>query len=209
MSNRFKNRPLSFSQLNSWEHDKEQWYDNYVLGNRGPTNHNMRAGNIIGDSIGTPNSYVPALQPPGIKEFKLDARLGDIWLVGYADHFCPTTLELHENKTSTNPKRWTQGQADKHKQLTMYSLMLFLKHNIPPEEVTIYLNFIPLVERADYRICLPDPPTYRQFPTRRTSEQIAEYAEEIEQTVAEMEAYIEKFSTVETPDQNATIAVPN
>lgn len=204
MTERFKSRPLSYSQLASFEYDKDQWYDSYVLGKRGPTNHNMRAGNVIGDSIGTPKSYVPDLQPPGVKEFKLDANLGDIWLVGYVDHFCPVTRELHENKTSTNARRWTQGQADKHGQLTMYALMLFLKHNIPPEEVTMYLNFIPLVQRADYRICLPEPPIYRQFKTSRTSEQIAEYADYIEETVRLMHSY-----ALEKQTADATISVPN
>lgn len=150
----------------------------------------METGSIIGDSIGTKHSLVPDLNPPGIKEFKLEANLGDIWLIGYADHFCPDTLELNENKTSTNTKKWTKGSVDRHGQLTLYALLLFLKHDIKPEDITMYLNYIEVIEGPDMRYYLPNPPRVKRIQTTRTAEDVEKYVNYIHDTVQEMEEYV-------------------
>jgi hypothetical protein len=157
----------------------------------------MEIGNIVGDSIGTPHSLVPDLVPPGIKEYPLRASLGDIHIVGFADHFCPDTLELNENKTAVNPKKWTKGTVDRHGQLTMYALMLFLKHDIKPEDLTIYLNYIRVIEGADMRYYLPDPVELKRFQTKRTGADLLAYSVYILQTVENMETYIKERAKVE------------
>lgn len=200
---RFIKRPLSYSQLSSWEWDKEEWYQQYIRNKPRGKNSAMNAGNIIGDSIGTPHSLVPNLTPPGTKEFALNANLNGIYIVGYADHFCPVLRELHENKTSTNRKRWTQGTADKHKQFDMYCLMLALKHDIAPEDVTLYLNYIPVIEGQDMKYYLPNPAEYSQFRTYRTTEQITAFAKFIENTVADMHRY-----TIEREAQDGIMKTP-
>lgn len=187
---RFITRPLSYSQLSAWEWDKEEWYQTYIKNKPRGKSAAMETGNIIGDSIGTDTSLVPDLQPPGIKEYPLRARLGDIYMVGYCDHWCADSLELNENKTAVNPKKWTQSSVDKHGQLTMYALLLFLKHDILPEDVKMYLNYIRVIEGQDMRYYLPNPVEYTRFPTKRTGEQVAEYALYIENTVASMNEYI-------------------
>jgi hypothetical protein len=203
MYDRFIKRPLSYSQLSSWDYSKEEWYKRYVLNYPYTTNSAMQCGNIIGDSIGTDKSLVPNLNPPGIKEFRLTAHLGDIYMVGYADHYCPETKVLHENKTSTNRKKWTQGAVDKHKQLDMYCLMLTLTHDTAPEDVEIWLNYIPVIEAQDLRYYLPNPAEHYSFRTYRTSEQILNFAKDIEQTVEDMHRYIlerqAKGAIVESP----------
>lgn len=190
MSNRFIKRPLSYSQLSSWEWNKEDWYQSYIKNKPRGKSAAMEIGNVIGDSIGTPQSLVPDLNPPGIKEYALRATLGDIHLVGYCDHFCPDTLELNENKTAVNPKKWTKSSVNKHGQLTMYALMLFLKHDIAPEDLTIYLNYIRVIEGADMRYYLPDPVECKRFKTTRTTQDIIDYVEYIERTVADMNEYV-------------------
>lgn len=187
---RFITRPLSYSQLSAWEWDKEEWYQTYIKNKPRGKSAAMETGNIIGDSIGTDTSLVPDLQPPGIKEYPLRARLGEIYMVGYCDHWCADSLELNENKTAVNPKKWTQSSVDKHGQLTMYALLLFLKHDILPEDVKMYLNYIRVIEGQDMRYYLPNPVEYKRFPTKRTGEQVAEYARYIENTVASMNEYI-------------------
>jgi len=94
-TDRFKERPASFSFFSSWEYNKNEWYDNYILGNKKESNAAMEFGTLVGDSIGTPNSMVPTLVPPGVKEYEMRANIGEIYLVGYADHFDPATLTLH------------------------------------------------------------------------------------------------------------------
>lgn len=196
---RFIKRPLSYSQLSSWEWNKEDWYQTYIKNKPRGKSAAMETGNIIGDSIGTPSSLVPDLNPPGVKEYPLRASLGDIHLVGYCDHMCMDTLELNENKTAVNPKKWTKSSVDKHGQLTMYALMLFLKHDIAPEDLTIYLNYIRVIEGPDMRYYLPNPVEFKRFPTKRTGEQIAAYADYIIKTVDNMETYIRERDKVEEP----------
>ncbi len=186
---RFLKRPLSYSQLGAWEYDKKEWYDRYVLGKKSGTNAAMRAGTIIGDSIGTDKSLVPALTPPGMKEYELRASLGDIHMVGYCDHYCPDTRVLHENKTSTNRKKWNQKSVDTHKQLDMYALMLFLQHDVRPEDITMYLNYIPVIEGQDMQYYLPNPVEFYQYPTQRTENHIVSLVGEIERTVEDMYGY--------------------
>lgn len=203
MLDRFIKRPLSYSQLSTWEYSKEEWYRRYIIGQPFKSNGAMNAGTLIGDSIGTDKSLIPALQPPGIKEFRLEARIDDIYIIGYADHYCPETKVLHENKTSTNRKKWTQGAVDRHKQIDMYCLMLALTHDTKPEDVEIYLNYIPVIEGQDMKYYLPDPVEYRQFRTYRTTEQVMAFADEIQKTVEDMHRYIverqRKSAIVEEP----------
>lgn len=201
MHDRFIKRPLSYSQLSCWEWSKEDWYQNYILNKPRGKSSAMEVGNIIGDSIGTPQSLVPELNPAGVKEYPLNAQLNDIYLVGYADHFCPDTLELNENKTAVNPKKWTQGTVNRHGQLTMYALCLFLKHDIKPEDLTIYLNYIRVIEGADMRYYLPKPAELKRFQTKRTGEDILAYSIYILQTVDNMQKYIEERDTIKAPEK--------
>lgn len=203
---RFILRPLSYSQLSAWEYDKNEWYERYVLGKKSSHNSAMRAGTIIGDSIGTDKSLVPLLTPPGVKEYELRASLGDIHMVGYCDHYCVDTMVLHENKTSTNRKKWNQKSVDEHKQLDMYALMLFLTHDVHPDDLAIYLNYIPVIEGADMRYYLPNPVEFYQYPTRRTEKHIVTMTEYIEQTVENMWQYTAERESESTPEALRTLS---
>lgn len=186
--NRFKKRPLSYSQLSSFEWDAEEWYNNYILGKREPASPAMLFGTTVGDSIGTPDTLVPSLIPPGVKEYEMSAVIDGVPIVGYADHFCTDTLFLSENKTSDNPKRWNQKKVDDHGQLTMYALMLFLRDKIKPEDIQMQLNFIPvLYSGVSYR--MPEPPTYQAFKTKRTTLDIVKYGQYIRDMIIEMERF--------------------
>jgi len=191
MKNRFVNRALSHSQLSSWEYSREDWFDNYVLGKRTPPTPEMLAGNRIGDSIGTDKSEVPDLVPPGVKEYELHVKYEGIPLIGYCDHFCPNMLVLYENKTSPNKKRWNQRKVDDHHQLTMYALMLNLRDGIEPEDIEMWLNFIPVeLVGVTYK-----PTTWRAFETRRTKQHLEAYKQYIMKTVEAMDEYIRVRST--------------
>ena len=120
-------------------------------------------------------------------------------LVGYADHFCPDMLELHENKTSPNKKRWTPKKVNEHKQLTMYAMLLNIQLGIEPEDITMYLNFIPTsIVGINYQPL----PNWRQFETRRTKEDVEAYKVYIIDTLKAMNDYIEKRA-ISTPTRSA------
>ncbi len=205
---RFVARPLSHSQLESWRYNKDEWYNSYILGKRTPPNALMLYGSRIGDAIGTPESPIPDLNPPGTKEFKLSARLGDIYIVGYADHMCPKTLVLNENKSTDKPHKWNQKTVDKHPQMTMYALMLFLTHDIAPEDVTMYLNdirtehfwvpkkgfehipeYLHNEHTAEVAVRLKRPIEWYPWETKRTGADLLKYTKYIEKTVEDMHSY--------------------
>lgn len=188
--NRFVKRALSYSQLSSWEFSRDEWYKNYILNIRGPANAAMLFGNYIGDRIGTPENLVTGLEPVGVKEYELKAKMGDISLIGFCDHYDPETKTLNENKTSSTKDRWTQKKVDEHGQLTMYCLMLYLQYQVKPEDVTIYLNFIPVIEQGDFTIALPDPVRFTTFETKRTTRDILMYGAYIQNTVKLMDEFI-------------------
>lgn len=189
-TDRFKTRPASYSFFNSWEWNKDEWYDNYILGKRKEANDAMLFGSLIGDAIGTLDNPIPGLDPAGVKEYEFKASLGDVHLVGYADHYCPIHKILNENKTSDNTTRWTQKTVDDHTQIDMYLLMLWLSKKVKPQEVTVFLNFIPVrIVGVGYKLL--EPPIFTTFKTKRTMRQILEYGAYIQKTVALMEAYVE------------------
>jgi hypothetical protein len=150
----------------------------------------MDFGNKVGDTLGLPHSMVPQLREvPGVKEYKMEAVLGKIQLVGYADHYCPEKKILNENKTSQNKKRWNKKTVDEHTQLDMYALLLFLSEKTKPEDITMHLNYIPVIENQDFSLSLTDPVECYTFTTVRTSLDIVKYANYIQNTHKEMLEY--------------------
>lgn len=186
---RFLKRPLSYSQLSSWEWSKEGWYQSYIKGERTSPNSIMLAGSRIGDAIGTESCPI-GLNPPGVKEYGITTVIEDIPLVGYFDHYCNKTRVLHENKCSDNKSRWTQGKVDKHSQIDMYLLLLREAEGVDPESVSCQLNFV-LLKPVGVGYTLHEPPVVRSFKTSRTNEQIDAYLASVKETVKAMQAYIE------------------
>lgn len=191
MTSRFLTRPLSFSQLNSWKYSKDDWYRSYILNERDSTNEEMKFGNLIGDAIGTPDSPIPDLTPPGIKEYPLYGEIDGIKLIGYADHLCDKTWTLHENKTSYKASRWTQSKVDTHPQLTMYAYLINQSHGVPPEDLCIFLNFIQ-ARHVGLGYQLHNPPRWKQFKTTRTMADLATYRDYVLVTVEAMQRYIDQ-----------------
>lgn len=119
----------------------------------------------------------------------MKAQWNDITLIGYADHYCPDTLTLHENKTSYTKGRWTQGKVDKHDQLTMYALLLQLQDGVEPEDITMYLNFIE-TRMVGVKYDVHQPPRWKQFETKRTKQDVTNYQQRILDTIEMMDEYI-------------------
>ena len=184
------NRPFSWSQLSSWEYDKEQWYRKYVLRQQDPETPEMRFGKefakSVEDGVDSIPGFIAALQRK--KEHKFLVRFGKLRLVGFADAFCDETfLALDEIKTGK--KAWTQKRVDSHGQFDMYLLMNWITNKIMPEQVRCRLWWIPTEERGDFTICFKAPVRVHSFETRRTMMQIVAFGSRINQAVKDMEAY--------------------
>lgn len=189
-------RDVSWSQINSWRYNKLQWANSYLFNTPFEPNALMIFGNVVGDTLGTEQSMVPDLEPhlKGEKEYKLHVKMNDRYLVGYCDHYDPMRKLLNENKTSVNPNRWDQQAVDDHGQLTMYSLMLYLQNKTLPEDLEIWLNFIPVAQKRYGVMHIPDPSIFHRFQTKRTLAQCLQFGGFIEATLKEMEIFANNIS---------------
>lgn len=187
---RFRKRPLSYSQLASWEWNKEEWYKRYILNEPFSPTPETDAGNRIGDMIGGENCPL-GLAGEGIKEYQLSGEVDGIPLTGFIDIWNDTESRLHENKTSYNKSRWSQRKADEHGQLTMYALMLS-DEGVLPSNIQMFLNFIPLrLVGVSYELF--EPVKWRQYETRRTQGDVEAYKMYIVDTVRDMHEYVENY----------------
>lgn len=191
-------RPISPSQLGSWEYDKDgQWFPSYILNQRSPASAAMLFGSKVGKSIEKDEvPMVPQIVRYPKMEYELRANLGKLRLIGYADSYYPEKKLLREYKTSQNDKRWTQATVDTHGQLIMYALLLFLQDKVKPEDLTIHLDYIPVYEGNDLHIHLPEIPLVYPFKRKQiTAADILRYSAYIQETRAKMEIYAkEKLS---------------
>lgn len=182
---------LSWSSVSAWEWDREEWYDQYVLGNRIVPNATMLAGIKIGQKLCTHPKFLPVVPRPSIYEHTLKVMLGKIQLTGHMDGWTAEELILDEYKTSTNPKRWTQKKVDNHGQLTFYCLLLWLNDGIKPEDIRIRLSAI-LTEEKGEKVVLSKDKIVKTFETKRTMVDLVKFMSYLEKVYNEMNEYVQK-----------------
>lgn len=190
--NKFKARPLSWSSISSFQWSKEEWYDNYINGNRQPANREMIFGSNIGKKLETDPTYLPQIPRHSKMEHLFSVKFGHIPLTGYADSFCDQThTKILEFKTGK--KAWDQKRVDGHHQLTMYALMNYITNKIDPKHVDIQLIWMPTKENGDFTITFVDDIENHimVFKTKRTMNDILRFGMEINKTYNEMIKYIE------------------
>ena len=203
---KFKQRPLSYSSLNSWEWDKahgtDRWAKHYLedINDDCPE---LRFGKAFAESIENGTCQVKELM--GLlqkkKEHEFRCMFGDIELIGYGDAFCDTTFRILD-EVKTGAQEWTQKRADDHKQLDMYGLQNFIINKVRPEEVTFTLYWVP-TERTeisngdfggfDYSIGFKYPIEVKQFKTKRTTKDIMNFGAYIKRTYSDMLAFSEAY----------------
>lgn len=185
----WRRRPYSWSQHQSFrDYDKEEWYSKYILGNPTPSNKRMLFGSAVGKRIETDPTYIPQL-PRGVMEYGIEVMMDDIRLVGYMDAYEPVSKTIHEYKTSA-PTGWDQKKVDDHGQLTIYALLLMLKENTRPEDLTINLHHMHTEESGDFSIKFASPFTLNSYSTQRTTKDVLLMGAEIIKLRKEMEEYI-------------------
>ena len=179
---------LSWSSYNSFvNYDKEDWYKQYVLGEKLPPNPAMLAGQIIGERLATDRTYLPEVPRPTWYEVELKAKLGNINLVGHLDGL--SKGRLLEYKTSSSSVRWTKASVAKHGQITFYCLLLWLTKRISPESLKIDLVYIPVSMDLDFEVKRNNEPI-QIIPTKRSMSDILRFGAELSKVYKEMQDYI-------------------
>lgn len=188
---KFKNRDLSWSSISSFEYDKENWYNKYILGKEQDENEEMKFGKKFAKSIEDGTCEVKELleKLQNKKEHKFKVVFNNIPMVGYTDAFCDKTFtKLDEVKTSKT--MWTQNKVDTHGQLDMYCLMNYITNKIIPNDVDITLYCLKTVQNGDFSIELAKPIDMQIFKTKRTMMDIIKFGQRINNTYKEMLEYI-------------------
>lgn len=187
-------RPISWSNLSSWEWDKKEWAKNYLEGIKNPTNAEMEFGSAIGKRLEIDPKFLPMVPRHNKMEHPFNVSLAGIKLTGFADSFCDiTNKKLIENKTGV--KEWNKKRVDDHGQLTMYCLMNYITNKVKPEDVEIQLVWLPTkkTETGDFnvKICFVDDieNNIQIFKTKRTMADILKFASYIQKTFKKMQKF--------------------
>ncbi len=187
--NKWLNRDYSWSQHSSFrDYNKEDWYKKYILGEETPSNKRMEFGSTTGKRIEKDKDFLPQIPRGGVMEYKVRAKMGDFYVIGYLDQFFKETPGIDEYKTSS-PTGWDQKKVDKHDQFTFYTLLLALKNNIKPESLLMRLYHLHTEEKGDFSIGFASPFAMDVYETKRTMKQISDFSKEIVQIRKEMLEY--------------------
>lgn len=189
-----RNRPVSWSFISSFEWSPEQWYESYVLGIR-QTSRQMEFGSYVDKRLQDDPDFLPEVVRYANLQHKMNANLGKIPLVGLTDAYrsnlnlgVKTVPAIRDYKTGV--KEWTQKRADETGQLTMYCLLLWLTEKVRPEDVELYIDWLPTKEMGDFTIGFRDrKPKPVTFQTKRTMKQVLEFCQRIQKTLIAAEEY--------------------
>ncbi len=187
-----KKRALSWSSISSFEYNKEQWFDSYILGKR-QSSPEMTFGKMVGDKLAKDPTYLPQVPRLNTFEHKFEVMFNKIPLIGYADSFCTiTNKKMKEYKTGVKP--WTKKRADEHAQIDMYLLMHYITKKIKPEDVDCELIWLPTKkeETGDFKVTISfvEPLIIQTFKTKRTMNDILIFGQRIKDRYKEMQEYV-------------------
>ncbi len=183
-----KKRPLSWSAISSFEWDNEQWYRNYLLGQKDPPTKELMFGSYVDKKIQSDPTFLPKLTRYSNLQFGMSVVFNRIPLIGYADAWESELPAMRDYKTGKKP--WDQKRADETGQLTMYALMTFIQEKIKPEDIRFFIDWMPTQENGDFSISFVKDMKIQTFETRRTMNDILAFGSRINQTVKDMHTYI-------------------
>ncbi len=195
------NRPLSWSAISSFEWNKDQWWKKYVGKEVPEITPELAFGSMIDTRIQDDPKFLPRLVRYSILQHEMRTSIGKLPLIGIADTFqpCPhcfagvskkkhtcEMMALRDFKTGR--KAWDQKRADDTGQLTMYSFMLWQIEKIRPEDLELFIDWLP-THYVDGKIAFIQEGDIRTFKTKRTMQQVLEFGQRIIDTHAEMLDY--------------------
>lgn len=179
-------RPLSWSAISSFEYNPKQWYDRYVLKQPTIISPELEFGSYVDKRIQDDTAFLPEIIRYPVEQFEMRTVFNKVPLVGYADAYHPDIPALRDYKTGR--KAWDQKRADETGQLTMYSFMLYLIHNINPKDLELYIDWMP-THYADKKIEFIQEGDIRTFKTKRSMSDVLTFGKRIQETLKEMEVY--------------------
>lgn len=192
---KFKERPLSWSSINSYLRSPKDWYSQYIEGVKFHATKKMLFGNVIGQKLSSDPTFLPEVKRYNIFEKELTAliELEDkkIKLIGYLDSMDMDTKAFYEYKTSSSTTRWTQETAENTGQILFYMLLLWINYGIIPEDISCHLFYIPVRQKENFDMELSGEEV-QCFEVKHTSEEVVKFGKYIEKMHDRMIKYVEK-----------------
>ena len=191
--NTWKKRKVSWSQIASWEYDKEQWFSKYVLGIGQESNAQMEFGRVIGEKLASDPSFLPEVLRYEVFEKEFNTRLSNFVITGYLDSYCPNTHNFYEYKTSSNPNKWNQKSVNNHGQLLFYKALIYLCEKVRPEDIKCKLFYIPVNQSGSFEMEITKNSKIQSFDLNNTTTmEVLKFLNYIKRTRKEMESYAHK-----------------
>jgi len=135
---------LSYSSINLWYKNKEEFRNRYYKGKKAFENAYTIFGHELHEAIETDPrlSHIPRLSK---KELEIHLKIDDVPVRSFIDSACIETCSFLEYKSGLKKAdgsfRWTEQDVKNHKQLPFYALMLKEKYGkYNPETALIMLE---------------------------------------------------------------------
>lgn len=172
-------------------------------------------GSLIDERIQNDPTFIPELVRYAKMQHKMKATFNGIPMVGIADtyrdpwikssgkvkeknrpDYVPSFPSIRDYKTGRN--KWDQKRADETGQLTLYTFFEYLINKTKPEDVDLYIDWLPTHTVEGQVAFLHDPVVPITFKTKRDMHQVLKFGEHINETWKKMQAFgeqQEKFSS--------------
>lgn len=193
------NRPFSWSAISSFEWNKEQFWKKYIGKEIMEVTPELEFGSMIDKKIQDEPSFMPELHRFHNMQFKMLCEFNGIPLIGIADTYGEPVPRAALADHKTGRKAWDQKRADETGQLTMYCLMLWQIYKIKPEDIDLYIDWMP-TRYLDKKIAFTDPIEVLSFRTKRSMHQVLTFGQRILDTYIQMQDYCHKRPVLDTHD---------
>ncbi len=192
-------RAVSWSMLSSFKWNPDQWWRKYVAGELPELTKELIFGSMIDKKIQEDKKFLPKVVRYPVLQHAMKAEFNGIPLVGVTDAFRLKKPSIRDYKTGRVP--WTQKRADETGQLTMYCLLAYLTEKIKPEDVSLFIDWLPthikdgeiVFREEDHRKLVPVT-----FETRRSMKDMLEFGQFIMDTYAAMLEYCKHRPVLDT-----------
>ncbi len=202
-------RAFSWSAIASFEWNKDQWYKKYVLKEIPEITPELEFGSMVDKRLQDDPTYLPHVTRYPVLQHEMRCEFNGIPLIGIADTYAPPDTDVDRKKTpwpalrdyKTGRKPWNKKRADETGQLSMYCLMLWQIDKIRPEDVDLYIDWLP-THIKDGKVAFVEEDHTKLKPevfrTKRTMHEVLVFGQRIIDTYAEMLEYCKHRPVLDT-----------
>ena len=183
-------RSLSYSQIASFEYNKEQWYKSYVDPAEFTTSPELTFGSRVDLLYQQDPNFIPQVPRGEMLQHKMRVNFAGISIVGI-----PDSLSIKKEKVLADLKTgrvaWTQQKAQTTGQLLMYLFLIYKEMGIKPEEFDCYIYWVPTMRDDKDEIQFVDEKDVKIFKVKHTLADVLRYMSHVKEVYEEMKEYIE------------------